>query len=404
MRKKKQAELENNASPILAAYEARVEAGIIQDDDAQRKVIAHLERTLEYVSDASGAFHKFFGLGLPPEGKMNVYIWGHVGRGKSMLMDLFFDAAPVASKRRVHFHAFMQEVHRRLHNYRQSKSGADPVIALARDIASETTLLCFDELQATDVADATLLYRLFEGLFAAGVTILSTSNHPPVSLYTGGIQRERFTKFIELLKDNMQVVSLASPSDYRYLQLKSLHKTYHAGAGAEAFIGEILAHLNAASEPKYDLLVVHGRSVNFMLYGEDIGRFTFRELCEQPLGAADYLALSNRLDTVILTGIPALPPEKRNEAKRFVTLIDTLYERKVKLICTAATPPEGIYAEGDGSFEFARTVSRLVEMQSANYLGHTDSKVQSNSTEDFFQLSAEVWDDGSSDQVRGLKP
>lgn len=291
-----------------------------------------------------------------------------------MLMDLFFYAATTTNKRRVHFHAFMQEVHSRLHFFRtggdRGKSGTDPVALLARDIAKQTSLLCFDELQATDVADATLLFRLFEALFAAGVVIVSTSNHPPASLYTGGIQRERFNKFIALLKEKMEVISLASPSDYRYLQLKSLHKIFHIGhgTGAETFITEILELLNAKNKPDYDLIVVQGRSLNFMSYGDGIGRFTFRELCEQPLGAADYLALANRLDTVILTDIPALPPEKRNEAKRFVTFVDTLYERKIKLICTSATAPEGIYTDGDGAFEFARTVSRLVEMQSSNYL------------------------------------
>ncbi|MDX2074125.1 MAG: cell division protein ZapE [Alphaproteobacteria bacterium] len=373
MRKKKQAAAPQNDSPILAAYEARVAAGLIHDDEAQRNVIAQLERTLAYLRESGGAFHKFFGLGLPPEEKTNIYIWGSVGRGKSMVMDLFFEAAPTANKRRVHFHAFMQEVHKRLHNYRQNKNGVDPVMALARDIATETSLLCFDELQATDVADATLLYRLFEGLFQAGVVVVSTSNHPPASLYTGGIQRERFNKFVTLLKEQMQVISLRSPSDYRYMQLRSLQKTYHAGSGAEAFIKEVLEHMNAGDDPEYDLLVVQGRSLSFMLYGKNIGRFTFRELCEKPLGAADYLALANRLDTVILTDIPTLPAEKRNEAKRFVTLIDTLYERKIKLICTASGAPETIYGEGDGSFEFARTVSRLVEMQSANYLEETQS-------------------------------
>lgn len=368
MGKKKQATAEINDNPILAAYEARVKTGLINDDEAQRKVIAQLEHTLAHLRQSTGAFHKFFGLGLPPEGKINLYIWGSVGRGKSMVMDLFFDAAPTTNKRRVHFHAFMQEVHRRLHHYRKNRNGSDPVVMLARDIAHETSLLCFDELQATDVADATLLHRLFEGLFNAGVVVVSTSNYPPASLYTGGVQRERFNKFVVLLKEHMQVISLASPSDYRYLQLRSLQKTYHMGAGAGAFIDEVLEHLNAKGDPVYDLLVVQGRSLSFMLYGEGIGRFTFRELCEQALGAADYLALANRLDTIILTDIPALPPEKRNEAKRFVTLIDTLYERKIKLICTAETSPEGIYGEGDGSFEFARTVSRLVEMQSSHYL------------------------------------
>ncbi len=375
MRKKKQAAADAETPPLLAAYEARVESGLIQDDAAQRKVIATLDRTLSHLRDANAAFHKFFGLGLPPEDKLNIYIWGHVGRGKSMVMELFFEAAPIEAKRRVHFHAFMQEVHERLHFYRKQgergKSGADPVVMLARAIAKETRLLCFDELQATDVADATLLYRLFEELFAQGVVMVSTSNHPPVSLYTGGIQRERFNKFIALLKEKMEVVSLSSPSDYRYLQLRSLQEVYHVGLGesAERFIAQLLSHLGIKSEPVYDLLVVQGRSLSFTCYDDSIGRFTFRELCEQALGAADYLALSNRLDTVILTDIPTLPPEKRNEAKRFVTLIDTLYERKIKLICTAATSPEKIYAEGDGSFEFARTVSRLMEMQSAGYLG-----------------------------------
>lgn len=375
MRKKKQADAEAKQAPILSAYEARVSGGLIQDDAAQRNVISYLDRTLAALTEANASFHKFFGLGLPPEEKINIYIWGHVGRGKSMVMDLFFEAAPTSAKRRVHFHAFMQEVHERLHFFRtgsdRGKSGADPVVMLAKAIAKDTRLLCFDELQATDVADATLLYRLFEGLFAEGVVIVSTSNHPPVSLYTGGIQRERFNKFIALIKEKMEVVSLSSPSDYRYMQLKSLQQVYHVGVGkdGENFIAKVLEHLNVKDEPVYDLLVVQGRSLSFKHYDNSIGQFTFRELCEQPLGAADYLALSNRLDTVILTGIPKLPPEKRNEAKRFVTLVDTLYERKIKLICTAEVPPEEIYAQGDGSFEFARTVSRLIEMQSATYLG-----------------------------------
>jgi len=375
MRKKKQATADMIKGPILTAYEARVEAGSITDDEAQRKVIAVLDRTLAHLKEANASFHKFFGLGLPPEEKINIYIWGHVGRGKSMVMDLFYEAVPTLAKRRVHFHAFMQEVHERLHFFRSSqdrgKSGADPVVMLARAIAKETRLLCFDELQATDVADATLLFRLFEGLFNEGVVIVSTSNHPPVSLYTGGIQRERFNKFIALIKEKMDVVSLSSPSDYRYLQLKSLQQVYHVGLGksAEDFIAEVLEQLSVKDAPEHDMVVVQGRSLSFMQYDDSIGRFTFRELCEQPLGAADYLALSNRLSTMILTDIPQLQIEKRNEAKRFVTLIDTLYERKIKLICTAAVAPEKIYPEGDGSFEFSRTVSRLIEMQSATYLG-----------------------------------
>lgn len=287
-----------------------------------------------------------------------------------MLMALFFDHVPVQKKRRVHFHAFMQEVHSRIHKLRQEGLG-DPVEMLAQQIAAETSLLCFDELQATDVADATLLYRLFSSLFAAGVIIVSTSNRPPAELYTGGVQRERFGKFIALIKERMDVLSLDSQEDYRHKQAKSLQRVYFhpLGPGADAFITDTLANLGLAGiSPAKATLAVQGRETLFTLYGPATARFNFRELCGSALGPADYLALARRLDTLILTDIPRLPAEKRNEAKRFVTLIDALYEYQVQLICTAEGPPESIYAEGDGAFEFKRTVSRLAEMQSEKYL------------------------------------
>lgn len=376
MQEKKQAaaKTRSGSSPILDAYNALVENAAIQDDSAQRKLITELEKLrAELAKPSPSSIKKIFAREqLSPA--QSLYIWGSVGRGKSMMMDLFFESVPISNKRRVHFHAFMQEVHSRIHSYRQdanrNKSGTDPVMMLAREVARETQLLCFDELQATDVADATLLYRLFDGLFSAGVTIVSTSNHPPVSLYTGGIQRERFAKFVALIEEKMKVLTLSSAADYRYLQLRSLREVFHSPAGesGNAFIAETLIHLGVTEKPKPEIIVVQGRTIPFLCYDEVIGRFSFKGLCEQPLGAADYLAIANRLDTVILTDIPKLSPEKRNEAKRFVTLIDTLYERKVKLIATAAAPPESLYPEGDGSFEFARTVSRLNEMQSANYL------------------------------------
>jgi cell division protein ZapE len=350
-----------------------VNAGDIQDDNAQRKLIPLLEDVRAQLLKPKSAFGKLFKRDSANIQK-SLYIWGSVGRGKSMMMDLFYNSIDLPNKRRVHFHAFMQEVHSRIHEFRKggsrSRTGADPVITLARDIAAETRLLCFDELQATDVADATLLYRLFDALFELGVTIVSTSNHPPVSLYTGGIQRERFVKFIQLLEANMKIASLSSQKDYRYLQLRSLQNVFYSplDLGATAFITNTLSHLGITSEGKPDIFIVQGRTIPFVSYDDTIGRFSFAGLCEKPLGAADYLAIANRLDTVILTDIPQLSPEKRNEAKRFVTLIDTLYERKVRLIATASAKPEALYPEGDGSFEFGRTVSRLNEMQSAKYL------------------------------------
>jgi cell division protein ZapE len=359
-------------SPLSIRYDRLVESGQIRNDPAQREILAALQelclRLVRQRPAEKNLFSRWFGKATPAQKAQGLYIWGNVGRGKSMLMDLFYEDVAVARKRRIHFHAFMQEVHARMHQLRQK--GNDPIIILAQQLAQETSLLCFDELQATDVADAGLLFRLFQQLFESGVTIVSTSNHPPASLYTGGVQRERFAKFITLLEENMQVMTLSSAADYRHMQMKSMKKVYFhpLGPEADAFIETVLQQFCPDGKSRADEIVVHGRHTPFTLYNHTIGRFSFSELCEGAMGAADYLAISRRLDTVILTGIPRLPPEKRNEAKRFVTLIDALYEGKVKLICTAEGPPEQIYGEGDGSFEFTRTVSRLAEMQSASYL------------------------------------
>jgi len=385
----------NPDDSLLARYQQMVQAGTIKDDAAQREVLASLEALAAGLGRKRGRFRK----SAPVRG---LYIWGNVGRGKSMLMDLFYENAPVAKKSRIHFHSFMQVVHARIHQLRKDGRG-DPVMMLAKELAAETALLCFDELQATDVADASLLHRLFSGLFDAGVVIVSTSNHPPASLYTGGHQRERFNAFIALIEQHMQVAALSSPSDYRHMQIKSLRQVYFSPLGpmADGFIADVLEHVCGDARPTPDSISVQGRVTEFTSYsspppaggrpggghnetaslnnaplltsplrGEElaVGRFTFTQLCEAALGPADYLAIAKRLDTVILTGIPKLSPEKRNEAKRFVTLIDALYENKVKLIATAEAPPAELYSDGDGSFEFKRTVSRLAEMQSEKYL------------------------------------
>lgn len=360
--------MQNNSKINLSdSYTALVDAGSIQNDREQQNLLLMLQQTL----DGLIAPKKKTLLGKPkPSAKIaSLYIYGNVGRGKSMLMDLFFNAVPsTIKKRRVHFHAFMQEVHLRIHKIRQKGAG-DPVSMLANEIAKETELLCFDELQATDVTDATLLYRLFERLFASNICIVSTSNRPPAALYTGGVQAERFDKFIGLIEDKMTVAALSSPDDYRYQQgyQQLRYYFYPLGEHADRFIAQNLKNMGIHNEASTENLMVQGRNIEFKAYSHKIGFFTFKELCETMLGAADYLALAKRLHTIFLVNIPKLSAEKRNEAKRFSTLIDTLYEYKIKLICTAEAHAEELYQEGDGSFEFKRTVSRLIEMQSTGY-------------------------------------
>lgn len=360
--------MSQNTNNLTRSYQQLVEQGRIKNDEAQQKLLALLQDTLDRLREPKK--NPFFGKAKSALVPHSLYIYGNVGRGKSMLMDLFFSAVPEKNikKRRVHFHAFMQEVHARIHKLRQEKV-EDPVATLANEIARDTQLLCFDELQATDVADATILYRLFDGLFTNNICIISTSNRQPDSLYTGGVQAERFNDFIRLIENKMTVVTLSSPDDYRHHQGRNQHSTYHYPLDKEAdnFIEKILKNLGAIQPASKEILVVHGRKVEFEAYNGKIGIFTFNKLCTEMLGAADYLAIARRLDTIILTDIPKLSAEQRNEAKRFVTLIDNLYEHKTKLICTAEVPAEKIYEEGDGAFEFKRTVSRLIEMQSDKY-------------------------------------
>ncbi len=332
-------------------YHARVASGAVVADARQHAAL-----------DALDALHTALGKKrLRPGTLRGLYIWGDVGRGKSMLMDLFFECAPVAHKERVHFHAFMQQVHRQLHTLRQAKQG-DPVALLVKAMAESTRLLCFDEFHATDVADASLLFRLFEGLFEADVVVVATSNRPPTEVYTGGVQRERFDKFIELLTTRMQVLSLMGDTDYRLRHATPGSYYFPLGPAADAAVEKILERLAPGVSPAPRVLKIQGRALTLTAYG-NILTARFSELCEPALGAADYLAIASAFPTVMLTHIPTLTPEKRNEAKRFVTLIDVLYEQKTHLIITAETSAERLYPTGDGAFEFQRTVSRLMEMQ-----------------------------------------
>jgi cell division protein ZapE len=384
---------EDMAGGPLAAYQSLRDCGDLKTDSAQEAVVRRLDELYHALADGGGnnpgLISRLFGRRQTPPLPRGVYIYGEVGRGKSMVMDLFFDHAPVAAKRRVHFHAFMLEIHGRIHDWRQMSRaerekvagkgvGDDPIPPLARDVARDARLLCFDEFQVTDVADAMILGRLFTALWDQGVVTVATSNRMPEDLYKGGLNRQLFLPFIDLVRARLDVVELSGPTDYRLDRLGGA-PVYYTPISEEA--------TRALSETFYRLtdhevgdrsavgpeeIEVKGRKLFVPIASRGVAVFSFRRLCENPLGAADYLAIAWRYHTVIIVGIPRMGPEKRNEAKRFVTLIDALYENNVKLLCSAAAPPDELYDAGDGSFEFQRTASRLMEMQSEDYLsrGH----------------------------------
>jgi cell division protein ZapE len=366
---------------VIAAYENLLAAGELRVDTEQRLAAAHLDGLAAQLATPAakpGLLGRLFGAAPPPLPR-GLYLWGKVGRGKSFLMDLFYDHAAALPKRRVHFHAFMLDVHARLHHYRQHPvHGDDPIPPTARDIAHQARLLCFDEMQVSDIADAMILGRLFTALFAQGVCVVTTSNRPPDDLYKDGLNRALFLPFIDLLKTQLDVMSLNGPTDYRLERLSGV-QVYHVPNGAlateklsRAFF-KLTDHLveDRASVPS-EILEVQGRQLFVPKALKGVAVFSFKRLCDAPLGAADYLAIAQRFHTIIIVGIPKLSADNRNQAKRFVTLIDALYEHKVKLLCAADAPPAQLYPAGDGSFEFERTVSRLIEMQSADYLalGH----------------------------------
>lgn len=357
----------------LEAYTDRVTRGELARDDSQAAGAEALQQLYDaMLSPNVTAKRGLFGaLSASRPSMAGLYLWGAVGRGKSLLMDIFADSIKtICPTRRVHFHAFMLDVHKRLHAFRQLNTTDDLMPRVIEQIASEVRVLCLDEMQVTDVTDAMILSRLFSGLFDAGVVVVFTSNRPPQELYQGGLQREQFVKFIDLVKDRMRVIEIKSPTDYRLKQFQSIRRTfmYPRDGEADDFLLDSWRTMvgNAPSEPLK--LEIQGRTLRVDKHAHGVAWLTFGELCIRPLGANDYLTLAKVCHTLLLQGIPKLSPEYRNEAKRFVILIDALYDHKVKLLATAAAAPEDIYPKGDGSFEFERTASRLIEMQSEKYL------------------------------------
>jgi cell division protein ZapE len=356
----------------MAAYEALLAGGKLQEDPVQAEVAARLDLLARTLADyrpprANGLLGRL-GLGRSADAPPGIYLYGPVGSGKSMLMDLFFEAVDGPIKRRVHFHEFMLEVHRRLHERRQGDEG-DPLGPVAGELASKSQVLCFDEFAVHNIADAMILSRLFEGLLDRGVVVVATSNFPPERLYEDGLNRERFLPFIDLLEERLQVVEVDGGTDYRLARLRDL-AVYHQPLGPEAqtALERAFAVLTDGARGERQVLEVGTRRLNVPKAAQGVAWFDFGELCEQPLGAADYLALTERYHTIILSGIPVLTPDRRNEARRLMTLVDALYERRVKLIVSAAAPPDELYAAGDGAFEFRRTASRLAEMQTRSYI------------------------------------
>jgi cell division protein ZapE len=364
---------------ITAQYAALVATGEIERDPAQEEAVARLARlnaqlAMHRLARKSSSLGWLFGQRVKPGQELEgLYIWGDVGRGKTLLMDLFFAAASTKRKRRVHFHQFMGGVHDRIAAFRsETKNGGsngDPIVHVARSLATEIELLCFDEFAIYDIADAMILGRLFEALFAAGVVVVATSNRPPDDLYKDGLQRERFLPFIAMIKDELDVLELDNGRDYRLMRLIGRPVYYSPLDDASAkSLEETFAELTDDTRPAPMMIEVKKRQVRVPRQAMGVAWFDFIDLCGQPLGAVDYLAIADRFESIVISNVPKLGPDNRNEAKRFNTLIDTLYEAKVHVVMSAAAPPAELYTEGDGAFEFERTVSRLMEMQSIDYI------------------------------------
>ena len=372
----------------LAAYRARLASGALLTDPAQALAAERLQtlwhRLRGYAPHRAQSSHsRLFGRVLnrrrsddmPQDFPHGLYLVGDVGRGKSMLMDLFFATAEVTPKRRIHFHAFMQEIHKRIHAWRRQPErladpGADdPIPPLADIVAGEASLLCFDEFQINDIADAMILGRLFKALFARGVVVVATSNTAPDDLFAGQPGRDAFLPFIALIKQHLDVLVLNGARDFRRRRLQAL-PTWHVPADERArqALDDAFAALSNRERPRPDRLIVLGHTLAVPLAANGTARFDFDTLCRQALGPGDYGALATHYQALVLDGIPVLSPENYDAARRFITLVDELYEHRVKLVASAAAAPDDLFPEGSGSAAFQRTASRLFEMQSQEYL------------------------------------
>jgi cell division protein ZapE len=367
----------------LPAYRARLAQGVLAADPSQQMAAERLQglwaRLRGYdpplkPASSGGLLARLLRRrateGADEDRPNGLYLVGEVGRGKSMLMDLFFAAAEVVRKRRIHFHQFMQEAHGRIHAWKQANpDGADPIPPLADRIATEAALLCFDEFQVNDIADAMILGRLFQALFERGVVVVATSNILPGDLFRGQPGRDAFLPFIALIQQNLDVLVLEAGRDFRRQRLHDM-TIWHVPAGgrAERALDAAFAELTGGATPAATHLTVMGRSLEVPMAAEGVARFDFLELCGRPLGAGDYLALATHFHALVLDGVPRLSPDNYDEARRFIVLIDALYDHRVKLVASADAMPDELYRRGEGARAFQRTASRLEEMRSPEYL------------------------------------
>jgi cell division protein ZapE len=362
-------------------YAIAIAKGELEGDPAQKTIVERLDTLQEEIaalppSKPLGFYNKLFNKHRNKSKPRGLYIWGKVGRGKSMLMDLFYQNVAEKKKLRVHFHAFMHDIHQQIYQLRQKQSISqnktfDPLKAIAEQIASRYRLLCFDEFVVNDITDAMILGRLFKALFDLDLIIVATSNVPPEKLYENGLNRALFLPFIQMLRDNLDSLNLASPTDYRLEKIAGLPVYYSPlGPETDAKLDALFLTLTGVSTGVQLEIDVLGRKLIIPNAVNQIARISFSELCESPLGNPDYLAIARHFHTLFIDRIPILAPHQRNEAKRFIHLIDTLYDQHVKLFASAQTGPTGLYPDASGieAVEFDRTISRLIEMQSADYL------------------------------------
>ena len=370
------------SAPVSSRYDALVASGAVERDPAQVLLLKRLDRLSVQLHEKrlarkTSALGWLFGRRpAVQEAVKGLYVWGSVGRGKTMLMDLFYESLGVRRKRRAHFHAFMADVHERIHAYRQDLKagkvkGDDPIKPVAQALASEAYVLCFDEFTVTDIADAMILSRLFKALFEESVVVVATSNVEPSRLYEGGLNRALFLPFIDMLNERMDTVQLDARTDFRLEKLAG-SPVFHTPANdaARAALDQSFRRLTGRSRGERITVAVRGHPLEIPQAASGVARFSFDDLCAKPLGASDFLAIAQDFHTVILEDIPVMEFEKRNEAKRFITLIDALYDNRVKLLASAESEVHDLYkaAHGREAFEFDRTVSRLIEMRSEEYL------------------------------------
>jgi cell division protein ZapE len=372
---------ENVTGGVSQWLNDKILSGALSEDPIQTRAGRALDETLVRLSgyDPKSGFLGLFNRGPVPKG---LYLWGGVGRGKSMLMDVFFRLAPIEQKKRVHFHAFMIDVHARINHWRKLDKagrrasphlkrgdGDDPIVPVARSLAEEATLLCFDEFHVTDITDAMILARLFEALWEEGVVVVATSNRSPDDLYKNGLNRALFEPFIRMMPDHFVVFDFDGQTDHRLRQLTAA-PVYYAplGESTDAEMDAAWARITGNAKMRPMVLTAQGRALTIDRTGSGAARESFDKLCNRALGAADYLAIAETFHTLMLDGVPKMDRDSRNQAKRFVSLIDALYENRTKLIVSADAQPDDLYSTGDGAFEFERTASRLIEMRSEDYL------------------------------------